>query len=86
MLDPSPPPPSGRMSSSSSPPTSTSADSSPSRSRTTWSPASAILFGHGFNIRFGYITAPEGVDVIMVAPKGPATPCAASTRPAVVCR
>jgi ketol-acid reductoisomerase len=31
----------------------------------------AILFGHGFNIRFGYITAPEGVDVIMVAPKGP---------------
>ncbi|WP_213814226.1 ketol-acid reductoisomerase [Glaciihabitans sp. dw_435] len=30
-----------------------------------------ILFGHGFNIRFGYIEAPEGVDVIMVAPKGP---------------
>ncbi|CAN5437835.1 ketol-acid reductoisomerase [soil metagenome] len=30
-----------------------------------------ILFGHGFNIRFGYIKAPEGVDVIMVAPKGP---------------
>ena len=31
----------------------------------------AILFGHGFNIRFGYIEAPDGVDVIMVAPKGP---------------
>ena len=31
----------------------------------------AILFGHGFNIRFGYITAPKGVDVVMVAPKGP---------------
>ena len=31
----------------------------------------AILFGHGFNIRFGYIEAPEGVDVVMVAPKGP---------------
>ncbi len=31
----------------------------------------AILFGHGFNIRFGYITAPAGVDVVMVAPKGP---------------
>ncbi|HEX7835581.1 MAG TPA: ketol-acid reductoisomerase, partial [Pseudolysinimonas sp.] len=31
----------------------------------------AILFGHGFNIRFGYIEAPAGVDVIMVAPKGP---------------
>ncbi len=34
-------------------------------------PGNAILFGHGFNIRFGYIAAPEGVDVIMVAPKGP---------------
>jgi ketol-acid reductoisomerase len=31
----------------------------------------ALVFGHGFNIRFGYIEAPEGVDVVMVAPKGP---------------
>lgn len=31
----------------------------------------AIVFGHGFNIRYGYIEAPEGVDVFMVAPKGP---------------
>ncbi len=31
----------------------------------------ALFFGHGFNIRFGYITAPAGVDVAMVAPKGP---------------
>jgi ketol-acid reductoisomerase len=31
----------------------------------------ALLFGHGFNIRYGYITAPKGVDVVMVAPKGP---------------
>src|SRR5687767_5881700 len=31
----------------------------------------AIFFGHGFNIRFGYITPPAGVDVAMVAPKGP---------------
>ena len=31
----------------------------------------ALVFGHGFNIRFGYITPPEGVDVFMVAPKGP---------------
>ncbi|WP_312720380.1 ketol-acid reductoisomerase [Mobilicoccus sp.] len=30
-----------------------------------------LLFAHGFNIRFGYIEAPEGVDVVMVAPKGP---------------
>ena len=28
-------------------------------------------FAHGFNIRFGYIEAPEGVDVILVAPKAP---------------
>src|ERR1700759_3995123 len=31
----------------------------------------AIFFGHGFNIRFGYIKPPAGVDVAMVAPKGP---------------
>ncbi|MDQ6849587.1 MAG: ketol-acid reductoisomerase [Actinomycetota bacterium] len=31
----------------------------------------AIFFGHGFNIRFGYIKAPPSVDVAMVAPKGP---------------
>jgi ketol-acid reductoisomerase len=31
----------------------------------------AIFFGHGFNIRFGYITPPDNVDVAMVAPKGP---------------
>jgi ketol-acid reductoisomerase len=31
----------------------------------------ALVFGHGFNIRFDYIQAPDGVDVIMVAPKGP---------------
>ena len=30
-----------------------------------------LIFGHGFNIRFGYIQAPEGVDVALVAPKGP---------------
>ncbi|MFT4286792.1 ketol-acid reductoisomerase [Nocardioides sp.] len=34
-------------------------------------PGNALGFGHGFNIRFGYITPPEGVDVFMVAPKGP---------------
>jgi len=31
----------------------------------------AIVFGHGFNIRFGYIEPPQGIDVVMVAPKGP---------------
>ncbi|MBM9459247.1 ketol-acid reductoisomerase [Nocardioides sp. zg-536] len=30
-----------------------------------------LVFGHGFNIRFGYIKPPAGVDVILVAPKAP---------------
>lgn len=30
-----------------------------------------LAFAHGFNIHYGYITAPEGVNVIMCAPKGP---------------
>jgi ketol-acid reductoisomerase len=34
-------------------------------------PGKTLVFGHGFNIRYGYIEAPEGVDVILVAPKGP---------------
>ncbi len=34
-------------------------------------PGDALFFAHGFNIRFGYIVAPAGVDVCMVAPKGP---------------
>jgi ketol-acid reductoisomerase len=31
----------------------------------------AIFFGHGFNIRFGYITPPADIDVALVAPKAP---------------
>jgi ketol-acid reductoisomerase len=31
----------------------------------------ALLFAHGFNVRFGRIVAPAGIDVAMVAPKGP---------------
>jgi ketol-acid reductoisomerase len=31
----------------------------------------ALFFAHGFNIHFGYITAPADVDVAMVAPKAP---------------
>ena len=34
-------------------------------------PGDALLFAHGFNVRFGLIKPPEGVDVAMVAPKGP---------------
>ena len=31
----------------------------------------ALFFAHGLNIRFGLITPPAGIDVGMVAPKGP---------------
>ncbi|MFG2436606.1 ketol-acid reductoisomerase [Streptomyces sp. NPDC048508] len=31
----------------------------------------ALLFGHGLNIRYGFIKPPAGIDVCMVAPKGP---------------
>ncbi|MDR0945555.1 MAG: ketol-acid reductoisomerase [Bifidobacteriaceae bacterium] len=34
-------------------------------------PGDALFFAHGFNIRYGYIKPPAGVDVCMVAPKGP---------------
>jgi len=34
-------------------------------------PGDALMFAHGFNIRFGQIVPPEGVDVAMVAPKSP---------------
>ncbi|HXH55803.1 MAG TPA: ketol-acid reductoisomerase [Iamia sp.] len=34
-------------------------------------PGDMVLVAHGFSVRFGYVTAPEGVDVALVAPKGP---------------
>ncbi|HTM34262.1 MAG TPA: ketol-acid reductoisomerase [Vicinamibacterales bacterium] len=34
-------------------------------------PGQLLLFAHGFAIRFGWITPPQGVDVAMVAPKAP---------------
>ena len=34
-------------------------------------PGDALVFGHGFAIRFGFITPPADVDVFLVAPKGP---------------
>jgi ketol-acid reductoisomerase len=34
-------------------------------------PGNLLMFAHGFAIRFDQITPPEGVDVGMVAPKGP---------------
>ncbi len=34
-------------------------------------PGQLLMFAHGFNIHFGRIDPPQGVDVGMVAPKGP---------------
>ncbi|MCS7059900.1 MAG: ketol-acid reductoisomerase [Anaerolineae bacterium] len=34
-------------------------------------PGKTLMFAHGFNIRFGQIVPPAGVDVSMVAPKAP---------------
>ena len=31
----------------------------------------ALFFAHGFNIHYGQIVPPDGVDVCMIAPKGP---------------
>jgi ketol-acid reductoisomerase len=34
-------------------------------------PGNALMFAHGFNVVFHQVVAPAGVDVVMVAPKGP---------------
>jgi ketol-acid reductoisomerase len=34
-------------------------------------PGDTLMFAHGFNIHFDQIEPPEGVDVSMIAPKGP---------------
>ena len=34
-------------------------------------PGKTLDFGHGFNVHFKRITPPDGVDVVMVAPKSP---------------
>ena len=34
-------------------------------------PGQLLMFAHGFNIRFARIAPPDGIDVGMVAPKGP---------------
>jgi ketol-acid reductoisomerase len=34
-------------------------------------PGKTLMFAHGFNIRYGTIQPPDGVDVSMVAPKAP---------------
>jgi ketol-acid reductoisomerase len=35
------------------------------------SPGNILMCSHGFNIHFGYVKPPEGVDALLVAPKGP---------------
>ncbi|HEX6677144.1 MAG TPA: ketol-acid reductoisomerase [Actinomycetes bacterium] len=34
-------------------------------------PGDALLLAHGLSVHFGRLTPPDGVDVVMVAPKGP---------------
>ena len=34
-------------------------------------PGKALAFAHGFNIRYGQIVPPAGIDVFLAAPKGP---------------
>ena len=46
----------------------------------------ALFFAHGFNVRFGYVQAPAGVDVAWSRRRAPATSCAAPTPRAAACR
>jgi len=34
-------------------------------------PGKTLMFAHGFNVHYGHVAAPEGVDVSLVAPKSP---------------
>ena len=35
------------------------------------SPGNLLMCSHGFNVHFGQVEAPEGIDTVLVAPKGP---------------
>jgi ketol-acid reductoisomerase len=35
------------------------------------SPGNILMCSHGFNVHFGQVEAPQGVDTVLVAPKGP---------------
>jgi ketol-acid reductoisomerase len=39
--------------------------------RDAMAPGKALVFGHGFNIHFGFVEPPADVDVFLVAPKSP---------------
>ena len=45
--------------------------STPRTSRRTSSDGNMLMFAHGFSVHFGTVTPPAGVDVTMIAPKGP---------------
>ncbi len=34
-------------------------------------PGNVLMCSHGFNVHFGQVAAPQGVDIVLVAPKGP---------------
>ena len=34
-------------------------------------PGNILMCSHGFNVHFGFVKAPDGVDTLLVAPKGP---------------
>jgi ketol-acid reductoisomerase len=46
----------------------------------------SLAFAHGFNVHYGQVMPRDDLDVWMVAPKAPATPCATPTPRAAVCR
>ena len=48
-------------------------------------PGNLLMFAHGFSIHYDQIDPGPEVDVGMVAPKGPATWCAASSWRATAC-
>ncbi len=43
-------------------------------------PGNVLMCSHGFNFHFGQVEPPQGVDTLLVAPKGPATWSAASLK------
>ncbi len=49
------------------------------------SKGNVLMCSHGFNIHFGQIDPPKGIDTLLVAPKGPATWSAANMKRAVAC-
>jgi ketol-acid reductoisomerase len=47
------------------------ADAYRSEIRDNLKPGNVLMCSHGFNIHFGQVTPPKGVDALLVAPKGP---------------